>query len=220
PAHARGPSHRRGRADARAGPRGRSHQAPCRPRAVRVPGDLHVHDPDALRALGASNRSGHYLDAMTPVNGEGGPGVGHPALVVVDDDDSTRTRVANGLRRRFGLDYEVVECDPQGAHARLAGMRDARTDVALIVANAHLKAGAGTDFLATTRDVYPTARRLVLADFGDNWIMPSVARASTLGQVDHFDYLPWGEADEHFLAAVGDILADWATETGQGEARM
>ncbi|TME12266.1 MAG: FAD-binding protein [Chloroflexi bacterium] len=162
----------------------------------------------------------HYLDAMTPVNGEGGPGAGHPALVVVDDDDSTRTRVANGLRRRFGLDYEVVECDPQGAHARLAGMRDARTDVALIVANAHLKAGAGTDFLATTRDVYPTARRLVLADFGDNWIMPSVARASTLGQVDHFDYLPWGEADEHFLAAVGDILADWATETGQGEARM
>ena len=60
----------------------------------------------------------------------------------------------------------------------------------------------------------------MLADFGDNWVMQSIARASTLGQVDHFEYLPWGANDEHFLAAIGGILADWSSDNSRGDARM
>ena len=160
---------------------------------------------------------------MTTIDGERRAtlGGGRPALVVVDDHESTRRIVADSLRRRFGSDYEVVE--PEGteaARSELRRLHRAGADAALIVANEHLTTGTGTDFLATTRDIHPTARRLVLADFGDNWVMPSIARASTLGEVDHFDYLPWGEVDERFLASVGDILADWAFENGRGDSRM
>src|SRR5262249_5535781 len=150
----------------------------------------------------------------------GADGVGRTALVVVDDDAATRTRIVALLRRRFGNDYEVVDCEPGSAPETLAGARKTGTDVALIVANAHLANGSGMDFLATTRDDHPVARRLVLAEFGDNWVMPSIARAATLGQVDHFDYLPWGETDEQFLAGVGNILADWTIGAGRGEPRM
>ncbi len=148
-------------------------------------------------------------------------GGARPVLVVVDDDESTRRTMAGSLRRRFGPDYEVI--DPDGATAarsELERLHRDGADVAVIAANEHLSAGTGTEFLAGTRSLYPTARRLVLADFGDNWVMPSIARASTLGQVDHFDYLPWGEADESFLAGVGDILAGWAFENGRGTSRM
>ena len=160
---------------------------------------------------------------MTSVNCDSPatPGGARPALVVVDDDESTRRIMANSLRRRFGQDYEVIE--PDGATAapsELDRLHREGADVALIAANEHLSTGTGTEFLASTRNVYPTARRLVLADFGDNWVMPSIARASTLGQVDHFDYLPWGEVDESFLAGVGAILADWAFENGRGTSRM
>ena len=148
-------------------------------------------------------------------------GSGRPVLVVVDDHESTRRIVAKSLRRRFGPDYDVVV--PEGtedARSELQRLHGAGADAALIVANEHLRSGSGTEFLASTRDIYPTARRLVLADFGDNWVMPSIARASTLGEVDHFEYLPWGENDEQFLAAIGDILADWSFENSRGDSRM
>ena len=134
---------------------------------------------------------------------------GRPVLVVVDDHETTRRIVANSLRRRFGSDYEVVVLEgTAAAGSELERLHGDGIDAALIVANEHLTNGTGTDFLATTRGAYPTARRLVLADFGDNWVMPSIARASTLGEVDHFDYLPWGENDERFLAAIG---TSWRT---------
>jgi thioredoxin reductase (NADPH) len=156
------------------------------------------------------------MDAKQAVSG----GI-HPVLMVVDDHDSSRSVVANALRRRFGSDYEVVASEsPQDAKAEIERLHSAGAVAALIVANEHMTAGTGTEFLASTRDIYPTARRLVVADFGDNWVMQSIARASTLGQVDHFEYLPWGENDEHFLAAVGGILADWSTDNSRGDARM
>src|SRR5262245_38750021 len=96
------------------------------------------------------------------------------SIVVADTDEGTRTVVANALRRRFGIDYEVVESETaDSALERLEGMRRAGAETALIVANEHLSSGSGTDFLAATREVFPAARRLVLATFGDNWSMPS-----------------------------------------------
>ena len=143
-----------------------------------------------------------------------------PTILVVDDQESSRTVVTNTLRRRFGSDYDVVATTPKAGHAKLEQLRAAEADVALIIANDYLDAGPGTAFLASTRDVYPTARRLVLADFGDNWVMPSIARAATLGEIDHFNYMPWTETDEQFMASIGGILADWGLENGRGDARM
>ena len=113
---------------------------------------------------------------MTSIDGHrrAAPGSGRPALVVVDDNESTRRIVANSLRRRFRSDYEVVVPEStEAARSDLERLHRAGADAALIMANEHLTTGTGTDFLATTRGIYPTARRLVLADFGDNWVMPS-----------------------------------------------
>jgi thioredoxin reductase (NADPH) len=144
-----------------------------------------------------------------------------PAIVVVDDRESTLTFMVESLRRRFGADYAVVgSTGPEQADTELSRLRDSGTETALILANAHMSPVSGTDFLATTRAAFPTARRVVLADFGDAWVMQSVSRATTLGHVDHFSYLPWGKTDEAFLASVGNILADWCVETARGDNRM
>ncbi len=143
-----------------------------------------------------------------------------PALVVVDDQDSTREVAAAALRRRFERDYQVIEAStPQAARTELDRLHDAGVDVAVIAANVKL-AGQGTTFLGHTRDIFPRARRLVLSMLGDNWVLPAISRASALGEVDHWDYLPAGETDEHFLAFIGDILVDWAQDTGRGEPRI
>ena len=143
-----------------------------------------------------------------------------PVLVVADANTATRDIVASALRRRFGTDYEVVEVtSPDEGRAELRRLRQARIDVAIIAANVEL-AGDCTTFLAGTREDYPTARRLVLSPIGDNWVLPAIARASALGEVDHWDYLPASDTDEHFLAGIGDILVDWAQGMGRGSARM
>jgi thioredoxin reductase (NADPH) len=143
-----------------------------------------------------------------------------PALVVVDDQDATRTTIAAALERRYGMDYEVVvaRSAPTG-RAELDRLHEAGVDVAVIAANAHL-VGDCTTFLAGTRDGFPRARRVVLAELGDNWVLPSIAHAAALGEIDIFDYLPTGDRDERFLGAIASILVDWAQENGRGDPRV
>jgi thioredoxin reductase (NADPH) len=143
-----------------------------------------------------------------------------PALVVVDDRDTTRQVAAGALRRRFDRDYQVVEAaSPETAGTELQRLHAAGVDIAIIAANVQL-AGEGTRFLARTRETFPTARRLVLSMIGDNWQLPEISRASALGEVDYWDYVPASETDEHFLAAIGDILVDWAQDNGRGTSRL
>ena len=142
-----------------------------------------------------------------------------PALVVVDDRDASREVLASALRRRYGRDYEVVEGrTPEEAHEGLHRLRVAGADVAIVAANIQLD--GATEFLATARNHYPTARRLILSPIGDNWVLREISRAAARGEVEHWDYLPTSEIDEHFLAGIADILVDWAQQTGHGEPRI
>jgi thioredoxin reductase (NADPH) len=143
-----------------------------------------------------------------------------PALVVVDDQDATRTTIAGALKRRYGMDYDVVQArSANTGRAELDRLRDAGVDVAVIAANAHL-IGDCTTFLAGTRDAFPRARRVVLAMLGDNWVLPSIAHAAALGEIDVFDYLPTSDRDERFLSGIASILVDWAQEIGRGDPRI
>jgi thioredoxin reductase (NADPH) len=143
-----------------------------------------------------------------------------PALVAVDDNDTTRRVVVNALRRRFGVDYEIVQANsPEAGREALDRLHGDGIGVAVILANEALE-GDGTEFLARTRHLYPMARRLVLSPLGDNWSLPDIAHAAALGEVDHWDYLPAHDNDEHFLAGIGDILVDWAQESGRGRTRI
>lgn len=143
-----------------------------------------------------------------------------PLLVVVDPRTPTRKVVARALRRRFGKDYRVVEAkSADEGRAELRRLHEAGLDVAIIAASMEL-GGDCTAFLAGTREDYPTARRLVLSPVGDNWVLPAIARASALGEVDHWDYLPASETDEHFLAGIAEILVDWVQAVGRGSPRI
>jgi thioredoxin reductase (NADPH) len=146
--------------------------------------------------------------------------VDRPVLMIVDDTDDTRAVVARALSGRYEKHYQIVEADsPEAARKELNRLKDAGAEVAIIAANVQLKRDC-TAFLGETRDIYPTARRLVLSALGDNWVLPAISRASALGEIDHWDYLPSSEADEHFLAGIGDILVVWAQENGRGESRI
>ncbi len=137
-------------------------------------------------------------------------------ILAVDDDASARGSLVPSLRRRFGRDYEVVvEGDPRLAYGRLERAVAEGQDVALVLAAQWMQAEHGTDFLGRTRDIEPTARRMVMTDWADFSALHQIARASTLGDLDHYTPRPLDDADEGFLAAVGLALAAWARDHGR-----
>ena len=139
-----------------------------------------------------------------------------PAIVVVCDDDSKRAWIAQNLERWFANDYEIHGIDTAPELMKLATrLRDGGTDVALVIAEQNMQSEPGTVVLGQIRDILPTTRRVVLVGWENASTSPAITRASLLGDVDHAVGWPWSVSDEQFLARIGDLLADWATEHGR-----
>jgi len=139
-----------------------------------------------------------------------------PAIVVVAEDDPGRARIRESLERWFANDYRIDVTTPPEAVNVATRLRSARTEVALVIAEQHLNGEPGSSLLGRIRDVLPTSRRAVLAGWGDAGpATAAVRRASLVGDIDQVLGWPWSVSDEQFLATVGDLLADWATEHGR-----
>src|SRR5262245_5524429 len=90
-----------------------------------------------------------------------------PVIVVVDDEDDSLATLARELGSRYGAHYLVVACSSPGqALARLAGLRAEGASVPLVLADQWMPGQTGAEFLAQVRDLYPTARRGLLASPG------------------------------------------------------
>jgi thioredoxin reductase (NADPH) len=143
-----------------------------------------------------------------------------PAIVVVDDDPQSRERLERSLSGRYGRDYRVVaEGSTTTAFELLRSLRDAGEAVALIIADQWMAEDTGSAFLARTREIHPTAQRLLVAHWADFSANKAIVQASVLGEIDSFTNHPLIEADEQFHATVTEVLARWARENGRwGEA--
>ena len=56
---------------------------------------------------------------------------------------------------------------------------------------------------------------MLLTGWSDTSATASITRASLMGDVDAIVGWPWSISDPQFLATIGDLLADWATEHGR-----
>jgi thioredoxin reductase (NADPH) len=139
-----------------------------------------------------------------------------PLIVVIDDDARRRASIVRALERRYDADYGIVGLeDLETVADELTRIREDGAEVAMIIAPQQMQADTATSVLARTRDLFPTSRRVVVTGWGDTQARPAIARASLVGDVDHFVGWPWSVSDEPFQAAIGGILAEWATEHGR-----
>ena len=139
-----------------------------------------------------------------------------PLIIVVDDVPSSRAAIVRALERRYDADYRIVALeDLSTVIDELTRIRDDGAEVAIIIAPQKMEADTGTSVLGGTRDLFPTARRVVITGWGDTRAGPEIARASLVGDVDRIVGWPWSVSDEPFQAAIGEVLAEWATEHGR-----
>ena len=149
-------------------------------------------------------------------SGGGEPGVG-PAIVFLSHDEVTRHVLGDELRRRYGADYDVVECDPARPLADVVGAHaDTGGPVAVVLAAFGPDDPATIDDLAAIREVYPGARRGVVVSWGDFGRAGEIFEAVTLGRAEFFLIRPERRRDEEFHRSLCEVLEDWSSAQAGG----
>jgi thioredoxin reductase (NADPH) len=137
-----------------------------------------------------------------------------PVIMVVVEDGTARQQMLAELGR-YARDYRVESAKGgDEAVARLGALRVRGDAVAMVLADLALSPFDGVDVLTRVRSVAPTAKRILLLDWGlrpDQ--MPAVSRAAVLGLADTVLTKPTGARDEEFHSAITEDLGDWAWTT-------
>jgi thioredoxin reductase (NADPH) len=134
-------------------------------------------------------------------------------MVVVEDGAACELMLAE--LGRYARDYHVESANGgDEALARVGELRAGGAAVAMVLADLALGSLDGVEVLTRVRSVAPTAKRILLLDWGlrpDQ--MPAVSRAVELGLADTVLTKPTGPRDEEFHSAITEDLGDWAWTT-------
>ncbi len=134
-----------------------------------------------------------------------------PVLLVIDDDPRTRGVVERELHKRYGADYELICAESADDPARLlAELSGDRRLVAIVLAAQWLAQMTGTQVLARVHEYHPTAKRVLLADWGDQATYEPIQHAIGLDQLDTYLAPPAAAPDERFHRAITELLEEWA----------
>jgi thioredoxin reductase (NADPH) len=151
-------------------------------------------------------------DREVPVrNTSSGSSTSKPVIFAVDAGAESFRRIEYGLRRRYGVEYQVVcESSAMWGMKKLRELMEVREEVALVLADQWMPDITGTEFLARARQLFPTAKRAVLVEWGDRSTQEPVLRAMTLGHIDYYVNKPERPGDENFHRMIAEFLYDWA----------
>jgi thioredoxin reductase (NADPH) len=108
------------------------------------------------------------------------------------------------------------ETSAQAALERLAALRDAGDEVALIICYESMRAMPGSELLARTRSAHPDAKRILLIDYGDQRMLQVIAHGMALGHVEYYLTKPWRPRQHLLYPVVGEALVAWTRLNSPG----
>ena len=132
----------------------------------------------------------------------------NPAIVLISADHAD---VLEEQFWRYSREYDVrVAASAQEAKQLVMGMHEAGIAICLFVADSRLPDADVRVALMAMREVVPTARRMVAADWSNfrddaEKLRPGLAS----GKYDAYVLLPRGIRDEEFHSTVLELLNDW-----------
>jgi thioredoxin reductase (NADPH) len=135
-----------------------------------------------------------------------------PALVVIDNDTATEEE----LRKRYGADYDVVAY--RSVAEPLAGLPRIGAPVDVVLARLGLADMRSGGLLARIQELHPTAKRALIASWGDEQAREAILEAFALGHIDCHLTRPGPAPDERFHQVVGELLAEWTNATAARHA--
>jgi thioredoxin reductase (NADPH) len=134
-----------------------------------------------------------------------------PVLLVVDDDPQVLAAVRRDLRSRYRDQYTVISAG-SGSEA-LATVRELKSrgdSLAMVISDQRMPGMLGGELLASSREVYPLARRVLLTAYSD---IQAAIRAINEAHLDHYLSKPWDPPEERLFPVVDDLLDAWQAES-------
>ncbi|GLI26274.1 fused response regulator/thioredoxin-disulfide reductase [Agromyces rhizosphaerae] len=141
------------------------------------------------------------------------PGATPVPVLLVAAAPATRDVVCDELARRYSADYRVEPVAPDEATARIADLRNAGDDLALVLADDPQHAEDGGTVFTAAKEAFPDVRRGLLIPWG-SWADPAMAaqvRQLLAGvQIDTYVVVPRHSPDERFHRTIAEFLEEFA----------
>ncbi|QIN83492.1 response regulator [Rubrobacter tropicus] len=139
------------------------------------------------------------------------PRAGRPVILAVCDDPGDMRRIERELLTRYDADYHVVLRDSAGAGLEaLEHLEEAEEELALVLADQHLRGTDGVGFLTRVGEGHPTAKRLLLTTRTERSGGAVLPQAIALGRIDFFEPKPGPPPNETFHEIVTGLLEEWS----------
>ena len=137
-------------------------------------------------------------------------GPAKPIILAVDDDLGVLGAVARDLRREYAANYRIMRADSgQRALELLEKARLASEPVALFLVDQRMPHMTGLEFLAQARELFPTAKRVLLTAYADS---QASIQAINETQLDYYLMKPWDPPEERLYPVLTDLLDDWQAD--------
>jgi thioredoxin reductase (NADPH) len=134
-----------------------------------------------------------------------------PVILAVDDDPQVLAAVARDLRSHYGEHYRILRAatgrDGLEAVTQLQGRGET---VAAFVVDQRMPEMTGTQFLAEAKELYPSAKKVLLTAYADT---DAAIDAINTVALDHYLMKPWDPPEEHLYPVLDDLLDDWRANT-------
>ena len=130
-----------------------------------------------------------------------------PALLVVDDDLQVLAAVRRDLRSRYREHYTVMgAASGEEALDTLRALKSRDDALALLISDERMPGIPGHEVLAKSRDVYPSAKRVLLTAYSD---IDAAIAAINKGHLDHYLSKPWDPPEDRLYPVVDELLDAW-----------
>lgn len=130
-----------------------------------------------------------------------------PILLAVDDDVNVLEAVVQDLRRQYGSEYRIMRAaSGQAAMDTLAQVKGREEPVALLLSDQRMPGITGVEFLERSREVYPSAKRVLLTAYADT---EAAIQAINTARIHYYLNKPWDPPEEKLYPVLNDLLEDW-----------
>ena len=133
-----------------------------------------------------------------------------PVLLVVDDDPQVLAAVRRDLRGRYREHYSVLSAASGQEALDTARELKSRGDaLAMVISDQRMPGMLGHEVLASSREIYPLARRVLLTAYSD---IEAAVKAINEAHIDHYLAKPWDPPEDRLFPVVDDLLDSWQAE--------
>jgi thioredoxin reductase (NADPH) len=132
-----------------------------------------------------------------------------PVILAVDDDTSVLESVVRDLRTHYIRNYRILSADSgQGALEVCRQLKARGDEVALIVSDQRMPGMTGVEFLESSMEFAPLAKRTLLTAYADTEV---AIRAINTAKINYYLTKPWDPPEEKLYPVLDDLLGAWLT---------